>query len=199
MFYRIKRISSDQRTGAKDMRRKITQRLAGILTMLFVAVVAANMVVSKDEPPAASNSEQRPHEGARDQQPREGKTGQRLREGTRLVDVPGRFEAVGDRVNFTFADSRDSIRVLENLSLQRVFRVLGQTQGGTQWTVSGTITEYNNGNYLLLTKAVQAGKPGTKESAPGSGIGTRPKVDYSNSPDRKSGEKKQEATHDGHP
>jgi len=106
---------------------------------------------------------------------------------------------VGDRVSFTSDDSRDSIRVLENLSLQRVSRVLGQTQTGTQWTVSGTITEYNNGNYLLLTKAIQLEKPATKETAGASGIGTRPKVDYSNPPDQKTGEKKQETTHDRHP
>jgi len=186
----VQRIHSDQGTGAINMRRQNMHRLAGILTMLFVAAIVANIAVSKDESPASSNN---------NQQPREGKIGQRIREGTRLVDVSGRFEAVGDRVSFTFADSRDSIRVLENLSLQRVLRVLAQTQGGTQWTVSGTITEYNNSNYLLLAKAIQAGKPGTKESSSGSGIGTRPKDDYSNSSDKKSGEKKQEATHDGHP
>ncbi|MFN0019615.1 MAG: hypothetical protein ACKVP0_15250 [Pirellulaceae bacterium] len=149
--------------------------------MLLVAVVFANLAVSKEDPSTASNN------------------AQRLREGTRLVDVPGQFEVVGDRVNFTFADSRDSIRVLENLSLQRVMRVLGQTQTGTQWTVSGTITEYNNGNYLLLTKAIQAGKPGTKVSALGSGIGTPPKVDYSKSSEKRPGEKNQESKHDRHP
>lgn len=154
---------------------------AKLLALLCFGVVAANLAYSKDDPTATPSSRQR------------------LREGTRLMDVPGRFEAVGDQVNFVFGESGESMRVLENLSLQRVSRVLGQTQDSTQWTVCGTITEYNNTNYLFLTKAVQAGKSVAKESAAAGGIVTRAKVDYPNSREKKSGDKNQESTHDRHP
>ena len=103
---------------------------------------------------------------------------ERLREGTRLLDAPGRFTAVGDRASFIMDESGRSLGVLENLALDRIFRVLKESQGRTQWSVSGTITEYNETNYLLLTKAVQLGKPTPQDSAKPSGIGTRPKVDY---------------------
>ncbi len=103
---------------------------------------------------------------------------QRLREGTRLLDAPGKFEVVGDRVSFVIAESGQSLGVLENLALERLFRVLKESQGGQIWSVSGTITEYNETNYLLVTKAVQVGKPTQRESAKPGGIGTRPKVDY---------------------
>ena len=129
---------------------------------------------------------------------------QRLREGTRLLDISGRFEAVGERVNFVFADSGEAVRVLENLALERVSRVLAESQGGPQWTISGTITEYNGGNYLLLSKAILGGKSTPPESAKASGIGTRPKVDYSvpkekESAEKKSAEKNLEPSHDKRP
>lgn len=163
------------------MRRRYFRGLRILLTFLIVAVVTANLIFAKDEQPATPNS------------------AQRLREGTRLIEVSGRFEAVVDRVNFVFSDSGESLRVLENLALQRVSRVLGQSQPGAQWTVSGTITEYNSGNFLLLTKAVQTGKTSMKGAVGPSGIGTRLKVDYPNSPEKKSGEKNQESAHDSHP
>jgi hypothetical protein len=80
--------------------------------------------------------------------------GDRQREGTRLTDVSGRFEIAGDRVTFFPAASRESYRLLENLSLERVAQVLSESRLRQEWTVSGTLTEFRGANYLLLTKAV---------------------------------------------
>ena len=109
----------------------------------------------------------------------------RLREGARAADVVGRFEVAGDRVSFVAADSTGSWRVLENLALERIGRVLAENRASPQWTVSGTITEYNGANYLLVTKAVQTGKSPAKEStrkentgAAKGGIGTQSGVNY---------------------
>lgn len=109
----------------------------------------------------------------------------RLREGVRVADVVGRFEVAGDRVSFAAADSTGSWRVLENLALERIGRVLAENRASPQWTVSGTITEYNGANYLLVTKAVQTGKPAAKDSprkeaaSPAAGgIGTQSGVHY---------------------
>jgi hypothetical protein len=83
------------------------------------------------------------------------KATERLREGTRLIDVRGSFQSIGDdNVSFTPED-KDAFRVLENLALQRVCQVLDENKGARQWTVSGIITEYRQANYLLITKAVQ--------------------------------------------
>src|SRR5688500_12435275 len=127
--------------------------------------------------------------------------GHRLREGTRLLDVSGRFDVVGDRISFVPAESGEPMRVLENLALYRVFRVLSGSQASPQWMISATVTEFDGGNYLLLTKAVQTAKTSTKETpaASRSGIGTSPKLDYSVPTEKKPGEKPQETSHDKHP
>lgn len=124
---------------------------------------------------------------------------QRLREGTRLLDASGRFDVVGDRISFVFADTGEPMRVLENLALDRVFRVLSGSQASPQWIISGTVTEFDGSNYLLLTKAVQTAKAPTKETPAASGIGTGPKLDYSVPKEKKSGEKLQEPSHDKRP
>lgn len=152
-----------------------------LLTAIIATIVAANVAISKDGVVAPPSG------------------GQRLREGTQLIEVTGKFEAAGDRASFVISDSSESVRVLENLALQRVMRVLPQIQPGTQWTISGVITEYNNGNYLLLTKTVQTGKPVSKESTTASGIGTRAPVDYSKTNQEKPGAKIQEPTNVSHP
>jgi hypothetical protein len=87
-----------------------------------------------------------------------GKSSDRLREGTKLIDVVGTFQSVGsDSVTFTpgpVGSNKESLRVLENLALQRVSQVLDENKGARLWTVSGDITEYKGANYLLLKKTV---------------------------------------------
>jgi hypothetical protein len=77
---------------------------------------------------------------------------ERVREGTRLDQVTGEFQMTGDRILFV-SDGYPSLRVLENLSLERVAQTLTERGAGRQWTVSGAITEYRGVNYLLLTRA----------------------------------------------
>ena len=77
----------------------------------------------------------------------------RSREGSLLQDQLGTFKLRGDRIAFVPADSQQSYCVLENLMLERVWRVLSESHG-RKWRVSGIITEYRGANYLLLTRAV---------------------------------------------
>ena len=163
------------------MSRKTFEWPIKLLTLMIAAVVVLNLAFAGENSAA-------PARGA-----------QRLREGTRLLEISGRFEAVGDQVNFVFADSGESVRILENLALERIFRVLSDSQASPNWIISGTVTEYNSGNYLLLTKAVQVGKSAPKESARAGGIGTGPRLDYSGSKEKKPSEKNQESSHDKHP
>ena len=80
--------------------------------------------------------------------------GTRLREGHALTDVQGTFDTAGNRVQFRPADGSSSFRVLENLALERVTRILEETRSDRLWLVNGTITEYRGENYLLLTRVV---------------------------------------------
>lgn len=115
-----------------------------ILLALFVTVT-----VAADEVPTSPLARPVAHRRTEDRG-----NGDRQREGTRLIDVTGRFEIAGDRVTFFPTAGRESYRLLENLSLERVAQVLSESRSRQEWTVSGTLTEFRGANYLLLTKAV---------------------------------------------
>ena len=80
-----------------------------------------------------------------------------LREGE-IIEVIGKLELAGDRATFTPQNSDVSLRVLENLALERVIQVLSESRDERQWLVSGVVTEYRGGNYLLIHKAIQRAK-----------------------------------------
>ncbi|HTN75878.1 MAG TPA: hypothetical protein VL096_11550 [Pirellulaceae bacterium] len=77
----------------------------------------------------------------------------RLREGE-LIELAGRLELSGDRAIFYPHDGQP-LRILENLALERVAQVLGETRGPREWVVAGLVTECRGTNYLLISKAVQ--------------------------------------------
>jgi hypothetical protein len=81
----------------------------------------------------------------------------RLREGARLTDIRGRFEFAGERLIFYRADDNEALPPLENLALERISQMVQDSQTRLEWIVSGTITEYRGGNFLLVTKAVVRG------------------------------------------
>lgn len=85
---------------------------------------------------------------------KENEKAKRLREGTVLEKLIGRFESTGDRVTFYPLEGMDSMRVLENLALERVARELPGLSRDRQWRVAGEITEYQGSNYLLVSRAV---------------------------------------------
>jgi hypothetical protein len=77
-----------------------------------------------------------------------------MREGAKLTDQPGTFQLVGERVVFVLDGEARQIVVLENLALERVARAARQTSAPQSWVVSGTVTEYQGSNFLLLEHAV---------------------------------------------
>jgi hypothetical protein len=77
-----------------------------------------------------------------------------LREGTKIDKQRGQFRVTGDRITFYPSGAEHSFRALENLALERVARVLGETQSQRVWSVSGVVTEYQGVNFLLVTRAV---------------------------------------------
>ena len=86
------------------------------------------------------------------------KASDRLREDTKLIDEVGTFQSAGgDSISFSRDGGKDSLKVLENLNLQRISQVLEENRGGTRrWVVSGIVTEFRGNNYLLVKKFVQA-------------------------------------------
>jgi hypothetical protein len=127
----------------------------GAIAAAAVLAAAWGITLQAETPPSTTKAPfVRPLPAAGSAKSEEG--GKRLREGTRLIDVEGRFEFTGDRMAFFLADAEESYKLLENLALERINKVLEETRASEkpQWIVSGTITEYHGGNYLLVTKAV---------------------------------------------
>ena len=110
-----------------------------LVTAGLVALALSLAVAENPKPPTAPPGE---------------KPAEKLREGTRLIDESGGFTRVGERVSFAPGGSREPLRCLENLALERISRAIDESQGQRQWVVSGVITEFRGANYLLVTKAV---------------------------------------------
>jgi hypothetical protein len=129
-------------------------RISGRYVMAMPVVLAVFLASAKE--PAASIK--RPGEHGR------------LREGSKLVNVQGRMELVGDQATFTPAEGSESFRLLENLALERINQILSDSRDKSQWEISGMVTEYRGNNYLLVTKAViKAGLPASPVSLPAPG------------------------------
>ena len=78
----------------------------------------------------------------------------RLREGSKITDQLGEFQVTADRFNFYLQNDKHAIRVLENLSLERIARTLEDDPSPRTWSVTGVLTEFRGENYLLITRAV---------------------------------------------
>lgn len=78
-----------------------------------------------------------------------------LREGTELVDQVGQFKLSGQRVIFILADGKRQLEGLENLSLERIAKEISGNPDPRTWLVTGTVTEFQGSNYLLVRRAIQ--------------------------------------------
>jgi hypothetical protein len=87
----------------------------------------------------------------------------RLREGVELADRVGQFKLRGDRATFISTDGGLSLVGLENLNLERVVRAISDNPN-QDWRVSGIVTEFRGGNYLLITRAIMLNKPANRAS-----------------------------------
>lgn len=77
----------------------------------------------------------------------------RLREGSKITDQAGEFQKSGDRYSFYPKEGKGSLRVLENLSLERVARTMEDDPAPRLWNVTGVVTEYQGENFLLISRA----------------------------------------------
>jgi len=126
------------------------RKFTAICIAAFLGVLARQPLVAENGPPATDSAAAPNHAG---QTVPAAKSAERLREGTRLVDCPGTFAALGaDRVSFSPDGGKESYRLLQNLALERISRMLEEQRGPKLWTVSGVLTEYKGTNFLLVTK-----------------------------------------------
>ncbi|MBA2115600.1 hypothetical protein [Bremerella alba] len=84
----------------------------------------------------------------------------RLREGAEIVDSEGTFEWIGDRLSFVQDGGDTVLKILENRMMERVVLAQESSTGELVWVVSGTVTEYRGGNFLLIKHVVLTGKRG---------------------------------------
>jgi hypothetical protein len=84
----------------------------------------------------------------------------RLREGMRLSDALGYFESTAEAPVFIDEEGRRLIG-LENLNLQRVVGAVraAEDPANLKWKVTGTITEYEGRNYILIERAIYSLSP----------------------------------------
>jgi len=78
--------------------------------------------------------------------------GQVLRESSLLLDRSGRIRKTGERYVFASGDGKLTMTLLENRILERVARQLAERSRPFHVLASGTVTEYHNHNFLLLTR-----------------------------------------------
>lgn len=78
----------------------------------------------------------------------------RLREGAEVVDEIGSFEWVGDRLSFTPEKGDHAFKILENRMMERVVQAQENSTSKLIWVVTGNITEYRGGNYLLMKHVI---------------------------------------------
>jgi hypothetical protein len=97
-------------------------------------------------------------EGSAPTQNQAADAGGRLREGTALVNQPGYFKITGDRLTFYTLDGR-RFGGLENQSLERVAKMVVESPEPLEWSVSGSVTEYQGANYLLVQRVVLKSRP----------------------------------------
>ena len=80
----------------------------------------------------------------------------KVREHTPFKDKHGYFRAAGQRTTFSTLDGNERYICLENLSLERVLKVMRDDPSRTAWKIDGKFTEFNEENYILIERAVVA-------------------------------------------
>ena len=64
--------------------------------------------------------------------------GRQMREGTSIKNIAGTFRVTGDRIAFCPEDGTDALPVVENLALERVWRML-EEMGNRPWRASAAL------------------------------------------------------------
>lgn len=81
------------------------------------------------------------------------------REGTRIDSRAVEFRIEGDRLSVQFPDEKGSLISLENLATQRIVKAIMDDPNDKHWVVTGSLTEFQGSNYLLIERVSRVVKP----------------------------------------
>ncbi len=146
------------------MKENAARRVTGLIVAM-VAALAACQLVDRVGAQQQSASPSPGRSAAIDASLADPEPTHRLREGSVLTDHLGTFKVSGDRVVFLPERQQDSLLVLENLALERVWKMLDESRG-RQWSVTGVITEYRGRNYFLIERVVLKARPAAAAASP---------------------------------
>lgn len=138
--------------------RRLRSPLAGVFALLFiVAFIASGVAEDRVGQDAGSRvrAEGRGANSPRSFNPQEGPL---LREGEVWENELGHILVAGQRYAFRPIQGGRSVIVLENLNLQRIVQRLEESSQPTIWSISGRVTEFQGGNYLLIERATRKGQ-----------------------------------------
>lgn len=67
----------------------------------------------------------------------------------------GRFQLFGDCLDFFIGNELVPLQTLENLALERIVRVIGNSRAPNQlyWVVNNMVTEFHDDHHLMLRSA----------------------------------------------
>lgn len=125
------------------LRGKVSRGRVGLLVAGLICLIAL----------PGETEETSQHGAARATGDSTAKKDHRIREGAKLEGQLGEFREAGERIRFYLSDEKTSFVAVENLALERVSRVLDENTSSRTWSVSGVVTEFRGGNYLIVTRA----------------------------------------------
>ena len=81
-----------------------------------------------------------------------------MREGTRIETQLAEMRQEADQLAVHLSNHNIPLIALENLAMQRVLIALIDDPSDKQWTVTGTVTEFQGRNYILFERVTRAAK-----------------------------------------
>lgn len=130
------------------------------LIAITLLVVSSLTIHSLAAPPNSPEDSERKVDAKAELKSGDAKNTAPLRREGETHEAVGRFAQTGDRYMFYPADDGPALRILENLSLERVARVLDASHRRVEptWNVSGIIYEFRGSNYFLIERAIVKGR-----------------------------------------
>jgi hypothetical protein len=82
-----------------------------------------------------------------------------LREGTRIESSVCECRSDGNRLSIKLDNNESrSLIALENLAAQRVLQAATEDSKDSSWSITGTVTEFQGRNYILLERVSRVSK-----------------------------------------
>ena len=81
-----------------------------------------------------------------------------LREGTRVESRPAECRSEGERLTILLPDTTRALTALENLATQRIQKAVLDDPSDKQWIITGTVTEFQGRNYILIERVSRVAK-----------------------------------------